>query len=622
MPNQQVLFVADIAFIDSTITKKYQFLSVFPQERGDRAYRASLDNLAKRSKLQSAYYNETLPKLIPIFKTYMPTAGNGVEYLVRPALVTVTSLFFDRSIRVLHRIHQQEGKHINVVEVEPIMDFQWLSKITQTWHLNQDIIQRIMVALGYKKTNILNKESYPEYPNEHIQENLIFGPQRPGLSGLYSKLLSRCFGLLERIPNNMAKFQSLGFTIDRYYLAKRGLLGPFSSFQKLLKVELESYAKNLELRKNLFTEIEKIIRPQFELFFSKIENNLQKNVLRQLSLAYARIFIDWFPIGFLEGLSSNLEKVCKNSHINHIVGVIGHDITSDIGYLASTMARSAGKTVIGVQHGGHYGYIDDFSSIGESELALYEKFLTWGWTNIDDHFPQCKTIPLPSPKLSEKPFKYNYLEKIKSPQANTHDILFLSNLFHRFPHISTCGNSRVDFIDEISDSQEDLMHAIKDSGLTISHKPFNMKFLDLYPEHYRRLERAGGANYQLLKSTHKGLTVKLIKTCRILLYDQIGSGTLEAFTSEVPTIVYWKRIYSREGLWARDLVTGLEQHGIIHSDSDTLVQEIKVYLADPEAWMNDYGRKKAIKAFCQKFALTDPCWHDKWKEFLSKDSIQ
>ena len=161
------------------------------------------------------------------------------------------------------------------------------------------------------------------------------------------------------------------------------------------------------------------------------------------------------------------------------------------------------------------------------------------------------------------------------------------------------------------------MCALKKAGLTISHKPYNMKFLDLYPRHYRRLEIAGGSGYHLLKSTQKGLSVKLIRTCRILVWDQIGSGTLEAFTSEVPTIVYWKRIYSREAPWARDLVAALEQYGIVHSEPDTLAQEIKTYLADPEAWMKNDGRNQAIKAFCQKFALTDPLWHYKWKEFLS-----
>ncbi|MDC0381306.1 hypothetical protein OAM94_01210, partial [Nitrospinae bacterium] len=535
MSNQKVLFVADTAFIDSATTQQHQLLSVFPKEVDDGAYRSSLDDLLLRSKLQSAYFNELLPKLIPVFKKYMPAAENETEYFIRRILFITTSLFIDRCIRLLHRLRQCKDKIIATVLVEPIDNIQWMEDISQTWQLNQNIIQNIMVALGYRKESIFDRENYPEYPNEHNQHNLIFWPQHLGLYGVFSKLLSRSFGLLEKIPNRAGKFKSLGWTSDRFYLAKRGLLGPFSPLQSILKVELEPFSKNLKLRENLFTEIEGIVRPQFELFFSQIEQHLQEKELGQLSQAYVHLFIDWFPIGFLEGLSFNLQKTRQSFKTNNVADIIGHNPTSSLGYLASAIARMAGKTIIGVQHGGHDGYIEDNSSHGESEYALYDKMITWGWTEIDKHLPHCETIPLPSPKLSEQPFKYNYLKTIKSRKVNITDILFLSNLFHRFPGPSTCGQSRVDFIDEISNAQDDLMRAINDAGLTISHKPFSMKFVDLYPEHFRRLEIAGGFGYRLLKSTHKGLTIKLIKTCRILLYDQIGSGTLEAFTSEVPT---------------------------------------------------------------------------------------
>ena len=71
MPNEQMLFVADTAFIDPTITQKYKFLSVFPRERDDGAYRANLDELLQRSKFESGYLNDLLPKLIPVFKKYI-----------------------------------------------------------------------------------------------------------------------------------------------------------------------------------------------------------------------------------------------------------------------------------------------------------------------------------------------------------------------------------------------------------------------------------------------------------------------------------------------------------------------------------------------------------------------
>jgi putative transferase (TIGR04331 family) len=155
--------------------------------------------------------------------------------------------------------------------------------------------------------------------------------------------------------------------------------------------------------------------------------------------------------------------------------------------------------------------------------------------------------------------------------------------------------------------------AIKEIGLTVKHKPYSMKYVDLYPEHYRRLEIAGGANYCLLNSKQKGLSVDLIKTCRIVLWDQIGSGTLECFTSGVPTIVYWKRMYSRESPWAKELIANLEHCGVVHTDAVELALETKKYLTDPEGWMADKGRKEAIQAFCQKYALTDPRWYIKWR---------
>jgi putative transferase (TIGR04331 family) len=406
--------------------------------------------------------------------------------------------------------------------------------------------------------------------------------------------------------------------MDRYYFLTHGLLGPFGFFRKFLKIKLNPGQKDFKLRESLLAEIEGILRPQFELLLSKFNLNLKKMEINQLSQAYVHLFIDWFPIGFLEGLPYNLEQVRHNLNMNKVVGTVGHSMTSHLGYLLSTLTRLAGKTVVGVQHGGHVGYIEDNSAHGYSEYELYDKMITWGWTRIDDHLPHCETIPLPSPKLSEQPFKSDYLKNVKSKSTDMRDILFLSNQFHRFPNASTCGQSRVDFIDEISNSQEGLMRAIKDAGLTISHKPFNMKFVDLYPEHFHRLEVAGGStSYRLLESTHKGLTVKLIKTCRIVLYDQIGTGTLECFTSEVPCMVYWKRIYSRETPWAKDLISALEQYGVIHSDAGSLAKEIKAYLADPGKWMNNSGRKQAIQNFCEIFALTSNDWPKLWRDYLS-----
>ena len=54
----------------------------------------------------------------------------------------------------------------------------------------------------------------------------------------------------------------------------------------------------------------------------------------------------------------------------------------------------------------------------------------------------------------------------------------------------------------------------------------------------------------------------MIKKCKILLWDQIGSGTVEALACEVPSMIFWKRIYSKEAKWAKAHISDLEDVGV------------------------------------------------------------
>ena len=270
-----------------------------------------------------------------------------------------------------------------------------------------------------------------------------------------------------------------------------------------------------------------------------------------------------------------------------------------------------------MQHSaGHYGYIQDLTSCGQYELSHLDSMITFGWSKIESYFPKTNFIPLPCPKLSEMPLKSNYTSQKEINKKNKVDILFLSNTFHRFVGIGTSGQSRVDFIDEITNSQIQLISSISNMKLTINHKPFNMRFFDLYPNHYKQLANVGGKNYKLINTKQKGLTINLIKTARIILWDQIGSGTVECFASKIPTIIYWKRIYSHETEWAKPLIVELEKCGVVASDPNIVVKQINEYLIDPVKWMSEPKRVNAIRNFCDVFAKTDRNWYKIWKNYF------
>ena len=69
---------------------------------------------------------------------------------------------------------------------------------------------------------------------------------------------------------------------------------------------------------------------------------------------------------------------------------------------------------------------------------------TWGWNKFEKNLSKTLSVPLPSPRLSE--FAKFYSQRKISKRTNK--ILMMTNLIHRFPHISTCGQARIDFIDE------------------------------------------------------------------------------------------------------------------------------------------------------------------------------
>jgi putative transferase (TIGR04331 family) len=353
-----------------------------------------------------------------------------------------------------------------------------------------------------------------------------------------------------------------------------------------------------------------------ELLAALSPDGIEERQRRQLCDAYAEFCVDYYPIMFLEGLSSNLRAAEACWKAAQTTFLIGANLACDEGFFYVTAAKRAGNQVIGAQHSGHYGYIEDMSVVAEFEFPLCDKMITFGWTKFERELPNTEPIPLPSPRLSEKPINGRILNDSKGTRAWKRDVLFMSNLILRFPHISTCGQARIDFIDEIHSSQKNLIAAICAADILIDHKPYNQNNVDFAENHYRDLVNIGRGRYRLLESVQKGLSPALLKGYRVVLWDQIGSGTLDCFVCKVPTMVYWERLYSRETAAAQRVVRQLEDVGVVHSSPETLVVEIRKFLADPAEWMAAEKRVKAIEAFCYQFARTDPDWSAQWRKAL------
>jgi len=62
----------------------------------------------------------------------------------------------------------------------------------------------------------------------------------------------------------------------------------------------------------------------------------------------------------------------------------------------------------------------------------------------------------------------------------------------------------------------------------------------------------------------------------------------------------------------------LEESGLLHYSSKSLIDEMEKFLLNPSAWMNNSQRKLIIKNFSTKYALTDNKWWVSWRIFLKQ----
>ena len=131
------------------------------------------------------------------------------------------------------------------------------------------------------------------------------------------------------------------------------------------------------------------------------------------------------------------------------------------------------------------------------------------------------------------------------------------------------------------------------------------------------LEEMGGDNFKLCDNYDKGLTFELLEKCNLVLFDQPSTGFFECVNCNIPTMVLVPSFYEFED-WCINDFKLLEESGLLHYSSKSLIDEMEKFLLNPSAWMNNSQRKLIIKNFSTKYALTDNKWWVSWRIFLKQ----
>jgi putative transferase (TIGR04331 family) len=579
-------------------------LTLYPNEDGQGVV-ISQDEMLNISKKYYKIYDVITSRFSAVIDDALRVEGVSTEVVVRNACVPIVYAYLDRLIR-LNKIVISSGLDFNVPKVinytTPLSVSEFRDNINQSPDFNEYIVAWISRLWGVCQRDKRTPSEAFIVKNKYNNLSRVY--RKTMLNGSLYRL-NVIFSRLKKgnIPvfgeaNNEIPFMSRGF-YRRFFC----------------KLELDWEEKytdvNRGLRDKIFTD-DLFKCGDLDDFFK--ENNIQidgKNIYNDLCLFFKK----FYPIDSLELFSHNTQQakeVLQKYTSKFIIARGG----STKGRFIVAVAKYNRIKVIGMQHGGYYGYINDLHSTIALEYRDIDIFISWGWVRLPENLEKnVKVVPLPSPWLSERKSFWNYVEKNKRKE---YDILFMPNAVLRFPGtLSGASGARADVTQDTAICVKNTVEILASNGISIIHKPYCNKTLLILKKTIRYLEIKYDGIYKCIHEIDKGFDADLISKSNLVLYTQPGTGFIECITAGIPVMIYWSGFSSKEEKWAVDIFNKLERVGVVHRNINSMHREVLLFKKSPYGWMNSIERRNTISDFIDLYCNVDYNWHVKWEAYLN-----
>jgi hypothetical protein len=285
-------------------------------------------------------------------------------------------------------------------------------------------------------------------------------------------------------------------------------------------------------------------------------------------------------------------------------------------------AKSLHIPVVGVQHGVHYGFVDH-PSFAETEFVYCDYFLSWGWRNLPSRasYENIGLIALPSPWLSNRKKEWIKIQPLSQGKRSLrpHDVLFMTDRIQMFPpSLGTLRLSRVDLLPRINEAMWKIVAKMAVKEIRVLCKPYDPVSRNMQAGIFDKLKVSFPKLYTEYTKPEKGLSGSLLKNAWLVLWDEPGTGFFECLLSGVPTMVYWTRLTTEEEHHARPFFRLLEEAGLLHTNTDSLVDAVSDFLDSPDHWRKNSDRQKAIELVTNEYASTAKNWKQMWRNALCR----
>jgi putative transferase (TIGR04331 family) len=300
-------------------------------------------------------------------------------------------------------------------------------------------------------------------------------------------------------------------------------------------------------------------------------------IRKMLPLHLPRAVVENFKEINNQIVKMNLPKIPKVIFTSNL-----HNSSDSFAIWAAQCQQSGTRLVIG-QHGGLFGQTSPPTRNEFQELAIADKYLSWGW---DDGAPnlvrgptlitlgakQLRRSSVPTDLVLITDGLYKYSRRPWS--TSTENTMYLSNLF--------------DFVRRLPDPIQSSLLVRLYKG----HEQFDSKQVIRWTEFMEQIRIDNGD--QPIRN--------LQKNAKIIICTTLGTSEIEQFYSKIPTVIFLdpKIVHLRQSMMPAFKL--LEQAGVLHYSVESLVNHIASVWDDVDSWWNMPKTQKAISDFQSKFA--------------------
>ena len=326
---------------------------------------------------------------------------------------------------------------------------------------------------------------------------------------------------------------------------------------------------------------------------------------QEFERVFAQTLTQNFPVIYLEIYhEAKAESLRKQSTIpNVLLSATGWLFNEPFKFLAAEGAER-GSRLVAAQHGGAYG-IRRFSAPEEHESRLSDSFLVWGWAGTKDQVLRNQ----PSPGLST--LRTNGLNNRR--KGNSRTILFVGTAqpryLYRFQSTPVGAqwepyfDWQLRFLDSLS---EQILCQTRFRGY---HDDYD----------WQAQERISDRFPDLILDTGRPIA-KSLHESRLIVIDNPTTTLLEAFVSNVPTVLFRDPHRWEIRDEAEQYFESLGRVGISWESPEEAAATLEAVYDDPWAWWGSKQVQDVRQEFVDRFAYARKDWVRCWAEALKREA--